>query len=90
MCTVGCARGITTVETASTVTTALLTAEDAASMLGVSRAHFYAMHNGGRIPQPIHLGKSVRWRRAELDAWVNAGCPSRVKWDQIKQDSGFH
>lgn len=58
----------------------LVTAGEAASSLGVSKAHFYRMHNAGRIPLPVRLGGAVRWRRAELLAWIDAGMPSRQQW----------
>ena len=32
--------------------------------------------DGGRMPRPVRLGGLVRWRRAELQAWIDAGCPS--------------
>jgi excisionase family DNA binding protein len=53
---------------------------EAAKQLGVSRAHFYRMHNAGRIPLPLRLGGAVRWRQDELEAWVAAGMPDRRRW----------
>ncbi|QJW92574.1 helix-turn-helix transcriptional regulator [Frigoriglobus tundricola] len=29
----------------------------------------------GRLPAPVYVGGSRRWRRAEIVAWVAAGCP---------------
>ena len=29
---------------------------------------------------PSSVGRSVRWRRGELLAWLDAGCPSRDRW----------
>ena len=28
--------------------------------------------------------RSRRWRRAEIVAWVTAGCPARDRWDEIR------
>ena len=64
----------------------LLTAGDAAKMLKISTRFFYSLHNTGRVPLPIRLGKSVRWRFEELRDWVRAGCPSREKWEGAKGD----
>jgi predicted DNA-binding transcriptional regulator AlpA len=62
----------------------LLNAKDAARYLSISWAHFYALHSAGRIgPLPIHLGRRALWRRAEIEAWVEAGCPSRERWQVI-------
>lgn len=66
---------------------ALLTGAKAAAMLGISRAHFYRMHKAGRIPQPVRLGGSVRWRVDELRAWIAAGMPSRQRWQDMPTTS---
>lgn len=58
----------------------LLRADAAAELLGISKAHFYRMHNAGKVPMPVRLGGSVRWRRAELESWIAVGMPSRSKW----------
>lgn len=64
----------------------LVDANDAAAMLGVSRAHFYRMRAAGQVPLPVRLGKAVRWRVEELQEWVDAGCPGRSKWEAIKAE----
>jgi predicted DNA-binding transcriptional regulator AlpA len=38
----------------------------------------------GRLPAPIYVGGSRRWRREEIEAWVAAGCPDRKTWDAIR------
>lgn len=58
----------------------LLSAVEVAALLGVSRAHVWRMNSSGGLPEPVRLGKAVRWRRCELEAWVAAGAPSREKW----------
>ena len=44
---------------------------------GCSTRHVYRLADAGSMPRPIRLGKLVRWRRAELEAWIAAGCPSQ-------------
>jgi predicted DNA-binding transcriptional regulator AlpA len=47
----------------------LLSAPEAASMLGMSVRRFHQLRQS--LPQPVVLGaRHVRWRRAELVAWV--------------------
>lgn len=59
----------------------LIDAKEVAQLLGIGRSLFYEMHSSGRLgPLPIRLGRAVRWQRSEIQAWVNAGCPGRVKW----------
>ena len=62
----------------------LLTAREAAAMLGVSERHFRALDASGRVPTPVRLGRSVRWSRAELAEWVEAGTPARDRWLEMR------
>ncbi len=64
-----------------------LSATDAASFIGVSRSQWYKMDSAGETPMPIKVGGRMRWRRRELGAWVEAGCPSRAQWAQMSLDS---
>jgi excisionase family DNA binding protein len=54
---------------------ALLDVRAVAVTLGCSPRHVYRLADGGRMPAPLRLGALVRWRRADLDAWLAAGCP---------------
>jgi len=59
----------------------LLDAAHAAALLGISRSHFHDLCRRGYIgPIPINLGRSVRFSRFELEAWVKACCPCRQDW----------
>lgn len=29
----------------------------------------------GRMPQPIRIGRSVRWRLTDIETWIANGCP---------------
>lgn len=61
----------------------LLTAKAAATYLGFTRTSFYRYDITGVTPQSLHLGGRRFWRRDELRAWVEAGCPPRHKWDVL-------
>ena len=54
---------------------ALLDVRAVAALLGCSPRHVYRLADGGRMPAPLRIGALVRWRRADLDAWLAAGCP---------------
>ena len=64
----------------------LLTGEEAAALLGVSRATFYRAAADGEVPEPVALRGSRRWAREELTDWTRAGCPPRWRWIEIKRD----
>jgi prophage regulatory protein len=62
-------------------------AKQVARMLGVSVRQVWRLHTTGRLPRNIRLGNCVRWRVEEICAFVEAGCPTREKWEAIRQAS---
>lgn len=58
----------------------LLSAAQAAQLLGVGRTLWYQLVATGRAPAPLHLGGRVLWRTRELRAWIEAGAPPRARW----------
>jgi predicted DNA-binding transcriptional regulator AlpA len=68
--------------------TLLLPRNKCAELLAVSTRTFDRMRSADLIPRPVELrGKTKRWSRAELDAWIAAGCPPRVRWEVMKTKS---
>ena len=53
----------------------LLTAAEAAEMAGVGKRSWWRFSSSGKAPAPVRIGRSVRWRRAEIADWIAAGCP---------------
>jgi len=58
----------------------LVPATEAARLAGVSRATWCRLRSSGKLPESVRLGRSVRWRRAEVVAWIEAGCPDARTW----------
>jgi len=64
----------------------LVSANEAARLLGIAKSSFYQFHSSGRIgPLPIKLGRRSLWNRQELADWVAADCPPRVKWQNLRK-----
>jgi excisionase family DNA binding protein len=61
--------------TAETIIPELLTTAQAARLLGIGERTLWRHSRSGAAPAPVTIGGSVRYRRAELLAWVDAGCP---------------
>jgi len=63
----------------TTAPTALMTVPEAAEMLAVGKRTLTRWSAMGRAPKPIKITPGrrgcVRYRRAELLAWIEAGCP---------------
>jgi len=58
------------------VEAALLDVRAVAALLDCSPRHVYRLADAGRMPAALHVGALVRWRRADIDAWLAAGCPA--------------
>ena len=64
----------------------LISAENSAQLLGIGRTLFYSMHSSGRLgPLPVKLGRRTLWNRKELEDWIEANCPPRHQWQEIKE-----
>ena len=62
----------------------LLSAVEAAALCGVKKSLWWS---SGRLgPLPVKLGRRTLWRKDELSAWVQAGCPARDKWQKMKAE----
>jgi len=62
-----------------------LSAKQAAALCGVSLRHWWSLYARELTPESISLGRSRRWLRAQITAWLAAGAPPREKWEQMRQ-----
>ena len=53
----------------------LITAEEVARMMNISRRTLWRLLSAGRFPQPVRFGGNTRWRVAEVLRWIEDGCP---------------
>lgn len=59
----------------------LVDIKELARQLSRSVASIQRDDDAGRIPSPIMIGGSKRWRLNEIRAWVRSGCPDRTAWE---------
>ena len=45
-----------------------------AAALRISRRQLWKLLSRGAIPQPVRLGRSVRWRESDISAFIEDGC----------------
>jgi prophage regulatory protein len=62
----------------------LLSARDLAALLRLGLRTIRSMDAAGKLPAPVRVGGSVRWRLDELRAWLDAGAPDRETWARIR------
>jgi len=67
--------------------TLLLSAEKLAELLDISLRTLWRLRAAGKLPAPIRLGGSVRWRCSEIEAWIAAGCPTAALWSKSTESS---
>jgi predicted DNA-binding transcriptional regulator AlpA len=70
---------------AAPVEALLVPAAVAGPMCGVSKATWWRLHAAAKVPAPIRLGGRTLWRRAELVAFCEAGCPDRKTWETMQR-----
>ncbi len=62
----------------------LIDGAEAARLCGISRATWHRLRAAGKIgPQPVRLGRAVRYHRPEVESWAAAGCPDARTWAAI-------
>ena len=56
----------------------MISASDAALLIGVSRSKWYELYNSGRTPLPLKIDRRSLWRVSDLRKWVESGCRPRA------------
>ena len=46
-----------------------------AKMVAVSRRTISRLADAGKLPAPLRIGGSLRWRLADVRQWIANGCP---------------
>ena len=54
----------------------LISAADLACLMNVSERTLWRLLSAGKVPQPVRIGRSTRWRMAEVRDWIDRGCPA--------------
>ncbi|MBL9162244.1 MAG: helix-turn-helix domain-containing protein [Planctomycetaceae bacterium] len=48
----------------------MIDVRDVATILSVSTRTVRRLTSSGVLPQPVRFGRNVRWRLADIDAWI--------------------
>ena len=55
--------------------TSLLTANQVAALMQISTRTVWRLLSSGELIEPLRIRGNTRWRRSELERWIDAGCP---------------
>lgn len=64
--------------------TNLLTAQDVAGILSLSKRQIFRLNSCGKIPKPVKINNTVRWRQSDIENWISLDCPDRHEFEQRK------
>ena len=54
----------------------MMTADEIATCLGISSRTVWRLKAKGDLPKSVKIGRAVRWRKSDILAWIEQGCPS--------------
>ena len=67
----------------------LLTVKNVAERLNVSVRQVWKLSASGRLPGPIRLARSARWRESDIDQFI-ASCRGTLRWTFSVGGSSSH
>ena len=53
----------------------LISAEELANLLSVSKRHVWRLLSRGDLIEPIKIGSTTRWPLDAVREWITTGCP---------------
>lgn len=59
----------------------LLNVEAVAETLSLSKRTIFRLDSSGKIPAPVRINGSVRWRESDIERWISLGCPDRQTFE---------
>ncbi len=53
----------------------ICTTKDVTQLIRAGERTVWRWSHSGAMPAPVRIGGAVRFRRSEIEAWIEAGCP---------------
>lgn len=69
----------------NSVTNDLITTMELAALLRVGRTGLWRIRKDPAFPQPIMIGRRLRWRRADIDRWIDGKLGEQSTADATRQ-----
>lgn len=61
----------------------LITIDQIAEMLSVSKRQAFKLREEGLMPEPIRIKGSIRWKLSVIQQWIDLGCPSEQDFQKL-------
>ena len=65
--------------------TTLITAKTLAKMLSTSVRSIWRYRSSGRLPETVKIAGAIRWRRSDIEKWIEWGCCSASEFRARKE-----
>ena len=53
--------------------------------LSLSKRQIFRLNSFGKIPAPVKIGGSIRWKISDVELWLKWDCPDRKTFEAMKQ-----
>ena len=63
----------------------LLDAKSIGKLLSLSKRQIFRLKSAGKLPSCLKIGGAVRWRKSDIDLWIELGCPDIFEFDKQKE-----
>ncbi len=63
----------------------LFTAANLGRFFGLSTRSIWRLRAAGRLPEPLTIAGSVRWRASDIHRWQKLGCPDQITFASLQQ-----
>ena len=61
----------------------LLSAKKLAGKLLLSARTVWRLRSAGKLPKPVCVGGSIRWRQSDINRWLELDCPDQRTFDAM-------
>ena len=61
----------------------LLNARRLSEKLSLSVRTIWRLRSSGKLPKPVMVGASVRWRAKDIEEWLSLDCPDMNRFETI-------
>jgi predicted DNA-binding transcriptional regulator AlpA len=62
----------------------LVNVKTLSKMLATSVRSIWRYRSSGRLPKPVNVGSSIRWKMSDIQLWIKLGLPTQQEFEAVK------